>query len=89
MKRTTFYVRNFDGKWKVKREGAEKEYCTCDTKLEGIKIARQLASEAAPAEIIIEKEDGTFQQEWTHKKCSVLFEDDPECKTGLKRTNKR
>lgn len=74
MKRTTYYVRNHQGKWKVKKEGAEKACFVCDTEHEGVRIARKLASETAPAQIIIEKEDGTFQQEWTHKDSSVLFE---------------
>ena len=74
MKRATYYVRCHDGKWKVKKEGAEKEFCVCDTEHEGVRIARKLASETPPAQIIIEKEDGTFQQEWTHKDSSVLFE---------------
>ncbi|SHJ49879.1 DUF2188 domain-containing protein [Halodesulfovibrio aestuarii] len=74
MKRTTYFVRSYGGKWKVKREGADREYCVCDTKYEGIRIARKLAHEVAPAQIIIENDDGTFQQEWTHKDCSVLFE---------------
>ncbi|WP_290918307.1 DUF2188 domain-containing protein [Halodesulfovibrio sp.] len=72
MKRTTFFVRSYGGKWKVKKEG--KEYCVCDTKQEGISIARKLAAEASPAQIIIETKDGTFQQEWTHKNSSILFE---------------
>ena len=74
MKRTTYFVRSFGGKWKVKKEGAEKEYCVCETKEEGVRVARKLAGDSSPAQIIIEKEDGTFQQEWTHKDCSVLFE---------------
>ena len=85
MKRTTYYVRCYDGKWKVKKEGAQQEHCLCGTKMECVKIARKLAAETAPAQIIIEKEDGTFQQEWTHKKCSVLFEDGKEkvsCRKG-------
>lgn len=73
MKRSTYYVRSHKGKWKVKKEGAEKEYCVCETEREGVRIARKLASETAPAQIIIEKKDGTFQQEWTHKDSSVLF----------------
>lgn len=74
MKRTTYFVRSYGGRWKVKREGAEKEHCVCDTKQEGISIARKLAGDSSPAQIIIENDDGTFQQEWTHKDCSVLFE---------------
>ncbi|SIO36329.1 DUF2188 domain-containing protein [Halodesulfovibrio marinisediminis] len=74
MKRVTFFVRPSGGKWKVKREGAEKEYRVCETKQEGVRVARILAGEFSPAQIIIEKEDGTFQQEWTHTNCSVLFE---------------
>jgi hypothetical protein len=74
MKRATYFVRSCDGKWKVKKEGAEKEYCVCKTKEEGVRVARKLANNSSPAQIIIEKEDGTFQQEWTHKDCSILFE---------------
>lgn len=74
MKRITFFVRPCGGKWKVKREGADKAYRVCDSKQEGVQVARKLAGEYSPAQIIIEKEDGTFQQEWTHTNCSILFE---------------
>lgn len=74
MKRATFFVRPHGGKWKVKREGIETPCHVCTTQQEGVRIARKLASASAPAQIIVEKEDGTFQQEWTHKNSSVLFE---------------
>lgn len=74
MKRTTFFVRPYDGKWKVKKEGSETVCHVCTTQQEGVRVARKLARIFSPAQIIIEKEDGTFQQEWTYKNSSVLFE---------------
>ncbi|MCT4626447.1 DUF2188 domain-containing protein [Halodesulfovibrio sp.] len=74
MKRATFFVRPHGDKWKVKKEGQDVACHVCTTQQEGVRVARKLASASAPAQIIIEKEDGTFQQEWTHKNSSVLFE---------------
>ncbi|OBQ52708.1 DUF2188 domain-containing protein [Halodesulfovibrio spirochaetisodalis] len=88
MKRTTYFVRPYDGKWKVKKEGAEREFCTCATRVEGLQIARELAGDSAPAQIIIEKEDGTIVQEWVHSNHSVWSGNKLEHRSGRNRLRK-
>lgn len=68
-KRMTYHVTpGADGGWKVKEENASRASSNHDTKAEAIERAKELAKNQNLGQVIIHKQDGTFQTEYTYGK---------------------
>jgi uncharacterized protein YdaT len=52
--------------WQVKEERARQATSSHDTKAEAVSRARELAKSQALAQVIVHKQDGTIQTEYTY-----------------------
>ena len=75
MSRTVFWVSPHDDGWKVQREGASQASNVLATKLEAIERGRELAKANQPGQLIMQRADGTIEEEWT-------YGDDPGASAG-------
>jgi len=66
MARKTYWVSPDGDKWKVKVEGGERATRVFDTKDEAIHHAVELARNAMPSQVLIQKQDGQIQDERTY-----------------------
>jgi hypothetical protein len=65
--RKTYHVTpNGDGGWNVKGQGASRASSTHDTKAEAIDRGRDLAKSQNLGQLVIHKQDGTIQTEYTY-----------------------
>ena len=53
--------------WAVRREGAKQASSTHNTKVEAVEAARELSKNNAPSRLIIQRQDGTIQEELTYE----------------------
>ncbi|MFO8008317.1 MAG: DUF2188 domain-containing protein [Candidatus Brocadiia bacterium] len=68
-KRKRYYVNpRPDGKWEVKAEGASRASSVHDRKQDAVQQGRQIARRHRPSQLIIKKQDGTIQAEYTYGK---------------------
>ena len=68
-KRTVTYVGpGKKGGWNVKRQGGQRSSGHFDKKDDAIDYSRQLAKKAGLGQLKIQKQDGTFQKEYTYGK---------------------
>ncbi len=74
-KRTTYHVTKDGDTWKVKRRCAERASSRHDTKKAAVDRAREIAKNQMPSQIIVHKEDGVIQTEYT-------YGDDPKGSKG-------
>lgn len=65
--RKRYHVTKRDDGWAVEAEGAERASVVEGRKTEAVDRARQIARNQAPSQVIIHKEDGTFQTEHTYE----------------------
>lgn len=65
MARTTYYVSPSGNEWKVTLEGGHL-LGTHKTKEAAIDDARRWAKANPPSQVMVQKQDGTFQVEWTY-----------------------
>jgi hypothetical protein len=66
-KRKVVYVSPIDkGKWSVKSEGAQRALKNFENKNDAIKFGREVAKNATLGQLKIQKQDGTFQKEYTY-----------------------
>jgi hypothetical protein len=65
MTRTTYYVSPSDGRWKVTKEG-RLTLGTYATKDEATRAARIVAEANRPSQVVVQRQDGRFQTEWTY-----------------------
>lgn len=66
--RARFHVTPFHNGWQVKAEGAAEydQEAVVDTKELAVELARERAKPIAPSQVIIHKQDGTIEQEFTY-----------------------
>ncbi len=65
--RKTYHVTPNHGEgWKVKAENASKASNICDTKAAAVQRAKELAKSQAEGQVIIHKQDGKIQTEYTY-----------------------
>jgi hypothetical protein len=69
--RKVYHVAPHGEEWEVMAEGAERATSLHETKQKAIDAARALAMNQKPSQVIMHKEDGTIQREYT-------YGDDPE-----------
>ena len=55
-----------DGEWKVKAENASRASCSHETKAEAVGRAKELANGQDTGQVIVHKQDGTIQTEYTY-----------------------
>ncbi len=68
-KRKVVYVSPSDkGNWRVKSEGAQRALKNFENKNDAVKFGRQVAKNAPLGQLKIQKQDGTFQKEYTYGK---------------------
>jgi len=67
-KRTVYYVTPHGNKWQVIKEKAKRASSTHSTKEEAKQTAIRLAKENKPAQVKIQRKDGTFEEERTYGK---------------------
>jgi len=67
--RKTYHVTpNQDGGWNVKGQGASRASSTHDTKADAVDRGRELAKSQPLGQLVIHKQDGTIQTEYTYRK---------------------
>lgn len=67
MTRKTYHVTPNHGEgWKVKAEDANKASNVLDTKAEAVQRAKELAKSQPEGQVIIHKQDGKIQTEYTY-----------------------
>jgi hypothetical protein len=67
--RKVYHVtKNRNDGWDVKRENADRATKNVETKDEAIKVAKELAKNANLGQVIIHKQDGKIQTEYTYGK---------------------
>ena len=66
-KRKTYHViPNKEGGWNVKGQGASRASSTHETKSDAVKHGRELAKNQPLGQLIIHKQDGVIQTEYTY-----------------------
>ncbi len=65
-KRKKYHVTKTDTGWSVKAEGANRASANLDTKQEAIQRGKKLAKSADSGQLIIHKQDGEIQTEYTY-----------------------
>lgn len=66
-KRTTYYVTPADdGDWRVAREGAKRAANVFEDKSDALARAKELAKEQPLGQVIVQRQDGRFQTEYTY-----------------------
>jgi uncharacterized protein YdaT len=55
-----------EDRWQIKGEGAQRATSLHDTKAEAVTRARELAKSLPLAQVIVHKQDGTIQTEYTY-----------------------
>jgi uncharacterized protein YdaT len=64
--RKTYHVTpNQEGGWNVKGEGASRASSTHETKADAVDRARELAKSQSLGQVVVHKQDGTIQTEYT------------------------
>ena len=67
MKRRRFHVtKRPDGGWQVKEEGVDEPCVKVDTKATAIACGKEVAKAAKPSQLIVHKENGQFEDEYTY-----------------------
>lgn len=66
--RKTYHVSPAKNGWKVQAEGSQRASSNHDTKSDAVARARELAKAQPTGQMIIHKQDGTFQTEHTYGK---------------------
>ena len=66
MARTIYDVSPHDGEWQVKRRGASRAASVHDLKEDAIEAGRKLALANQPSQLVIRRQDGTIENEWTY-----------------------
>jgi hypothetical protein len=74
-RRTVYHVTRDKGGWKVTLKGAHRASARTDTRVEAVQRGKELARAAPPGQVIIHREDGVIQTEYTYGK-------DPERSKG-------
>ncbi len=65
--RKTYHVTPcIEGGWEVKAQGHPKAVSAHTTKDEAVAKAKGLAKDEEPSQVIVHKQDGTFQTEYTY-----------------------
>ena len=64
--RKVYHVVPDGDRWKVELEGAERASATADRKEDAIQRGKELAKSGKLGQIIIHKQDGTIQTEYTY-----------------------
>ena len=67
-KRRIFYVSPQKNGWAIKREGAQRPTRVFPKKANAIEEAKKIAKTQTPSQLKIQKQDGTFQTEYTYGK---------------------
>ncbi len=67
-KRRIIYVSPQKKGWAIKMEGAKRATKVLPKKADAIKEAKKIAKNQLPAQLKIQKQDGTFQIEYTYGK---------------------
>ena len=65
-KRDVYHVTPDGDGWKVKKEGASRASASTGTKKPAIDRAKELAKKAPLGQVIIHKQDGSIQTEYTY-----------------------
>lgn len=68
MKRRIYHVTPVGDDWKVKERGAERAVKVLEDKADAVRLAKELAQSAGLGQVIIHKNDGSFQTEHTYGK---------------------
>ncbi len=66
MSRTVYWVSPHDDGWQVQREGASQASNVLPTKQEAIDRGRELAKSNQPGQLIMQRADGTIEEEWAY-----------------------
>ena len=61
MAQTVYHVVPNEGRWAVKREGADRASRVADDQNEAVEVAEQLARNQAPARVVVHGADGLIQ----------------------------
>lgn len=65
-KRTVYRVLPSGDDWIVKRDGAEQAARRFDRKQDAIVYARRVAKNNRPSQVVVHRQDGTIETEWTY-----------------------
>ena len=68
MTRKTYHVTTHRYGWQVKAAGAQRASSVESTKAEAVERARELAKAADLGQVVVHKQDGVIQTEWTYGK---------------------
>ncbi len=64
--RNVFHVTPNANGWEVKRQGSDQTEVLVDNKDNALSHARELATAATPAQVIVHTRDGKFEKEYTY-----------------------
>ena len=68
MRKRYFVTPRPDGAWNVKAEGSLRASAIVHRKLDAIETARELASKYKLSQVVVQRQDGIFQTEYTYGK---------------------
>ena len=66
MARTIYDVTTHEDGWQVKRRGSDRAAVVKPTKAEAVSAGQALAKNNQPSQLVVHKEDGTFDYEYTY-----------------------